>query len=291
MKVLITGSSGFIAHETIKKCQDKGWYVIGVDKRPIPEGHSQPDEFIQTDVMDLGFRDLMEVNYVIHLAWRANIGDCIRYPRESTYDNLNVTVHLIQVCKECNIEKFIFPSTASLYSHNTIPWNEDMKVEAIEPYSWQKLACETLCEMYSKQYGVPSVILRFFQVYGEFQRADTVISVFSRLIKAGKPLTLTKTKNPDVSKSGRRDFIYTGDLATAIVSAIESEYGKGEIFNVCTNKLTSIETIAETMGGEITWIPNREFDVDDHLGVNEKTKKLLNWKPEQDVLLWLKKQD
>jgi len=288
-KLLVTGCSGFIANHLIDRAQEEGWHVIGVDKRPISHYHTQPNEFIQADVFDLKFRDLQGVDAVVHLAWRTNIGDCIRHPESSARDNINMTLHLLEVCKEAKIEKFIFPSTASLYSHNTIPWTEDMTVEPIEPYSWHKLACEQLCEMYSKQYGVPSVVLRFFQVFGELQREDTVISIFQKLIKAGKTLTLTETKNPEECKSGQRDFIYAGDLAIAIMLAIKANASKAEIINICSGKLTSIEKVAKTMGGKIGWIPTRPYDVDVHEGSNKKAKSLLNWEPKIDVIKWLKK--
>lgn len=287
-RLLCTGASGFIAHHLISQAQKEGWFVVGVDKRPIPNNHSQPDEFIQTDVFDLKYLDLQNIDAVVHLAWRANIGDCIRHPEESAIDNLNMTLHLLEVCREVKIEKFVFPSTASLYSHNKTPWNEDMIVEPIEPYSWHKLACERLCEMYSKQYGVPSVVLRFFQVFGEFQREDTVIAIFQRLIKAGKTLTLTETKNSK-SKSSERDFIYTGDIAKAIMLAINSDVCKAEVINICRGKLVSIEKIAKTMGGKISWIPTRPFDVDVHHGSTNKAQSLLGFKAETDVIDWLKK--
>ena len=63
-KIMITGCSGFIGHHLIKVCQDKGWFVVGVDKRPIMKGHNEPDHFILTNVKDLGYRDLMEIDYV-----------------------------------------------------------------------------------------------------------------------------------------------------------------------------------------------------------------------------------
>lgn len=286
--IAITGCSGFIAHHTIKEAQKQGWYVVGVDKRPIPVGHSQPDEFIQTDVFDLKYLDLQNIDAVIHLAWRANIGDCIRHPETSAIDNINMTLHLLEVCREVKIEKFVFPSTASLYSHNPTPWTEDMVVEPIEPYSWHKLACEHLCEMYSKQYGVPSVVLRFFQVFGELQREDTVIAVFKRLIKAGKTLTLTKNKK-DEKKSSQRDFIYAGDIAKAIMLAVKANASKGEVFNICSGKLTSIEEIAKTMGGKIGWIPTRPFDVNIHHGDTKLAQSELGFKYETDVIDWLKK--
>lgn len=287
-KLLVTGCSGFIAEHLIKEAQAGKWFVVGVDKRPIPKNHAMPDHFIQADVKDLNARDLIGIDAVVHFAWRTNIADCLRYPRESTEDNINMSVHLMEICKEANIKKFIFPTTASLYSHNPTPWNEEMNVDPIEFYSWQKLSVERLCQMYSKCFNLPTVILRFFQVYGEFQREDTAISVFQKLKSEGKPVTLTETKNPEECKSGQRDFIYAGDIANAVMKSIKSSnVGNGEIINICTGKLTSIEKIAETMKARIKWIPTRPFDVDVHLGNPTKARVLLNWEPKVDVIDWL----
>src|SRR3990167_10689392 len=179
-KVLITGASGFLSHHISKVIQQKGWKIKAVDKRPIPYGHNLNTctasdlEFIQTDVFDLTYRDLMDCDYVIHLAWRTNIPDCVRHPEESTYQNIDMTIHLLEICKEVGIKKFIFPSTASLYAHNPTPWTEGMTLKPIDPYSWQKLAIEQAVSLYN----FPIVILRFFQVFGEFQRADTALAKF-----------------------------------------------------------------------------------------------------------------
>lgn len=289
MKVLITGASGFLAHHIIRICMSRGWYVIGVDKRPLPANHIKPDYFIQTDVMDLGFRDLMGIDMVIHLAFITNIPNSVRHPRETTYQNIDMTVHLLELCKEAKVKKFVFPSTASLYSKNPTPWTEDMPPHPIEPYSWQKLSCEYLCKMYSEVYGVPTVILRFFQVFGELQREDTALAAFMRAKQEGKPITLTETTAQSSFKSGQRDFVYAGDLANAVLTVLESDKtGKGEIFNVASGRLHSMEEIAEAIGGEVQWIPKRDYEVEIHHGNIDKLKDL-GWSPKIDVIKWLKR--
>src|SRR3990167_6644627 len=149
IKVCITGVAGFLGHHLLLEVQKKGGYSIGIDKRPIPPNHAVPDHFIQADVNDLKFRDLMGIDYVFHLAWRTNIPDCQRHPEESTRDNIVMSMHMLEVAKEAGIKKFLFHSTASLYGHNPTPWTEDMPPDPIEPYSWQKMAIEYACLMYS----------------------------------------------------------------------------------------------------------------------------------------------
>lgn len=286
--MLVTGSSGFLAQHVMPELQNNGYKVIGVDKRPLPGWC--PDKFIQTSIEDLGFRDLMGIDYVIHLGWRTNIPDCQRYPEESTKDNIQMTLHLLQKCKEAGVKKFLFPSTASLYGNNSTPWKEDMPPNPIEPYSWQKLACESLCKMYSEQYGLPTVVTRFFQIFGEHQREDTSLAIFIRMKKEGKKVTLTETTAQSTFKSGQRQFLYAGDLARAVRFVLESgENGKGEIYNVTRETVNSMEEIALALDVEVEWISKRSYEVERHEGSCEKIKNL-GWIPKVEVINWLKNQ-
>ena len=284
-KVLITGCSGFLAQHIVPAFQKAGYYVIGVDKRPLDQ--NKPDKFIQADVMDLNFRDMMGVDYVVHLAWRTNIPDCVRHPRESTHQNIDMTLHLLELAKEAGIEKFLFPSTASQYGHNPTPWTEDMNSTPIEHYSWQKRSCEIACQMYSEAFDLDTIIFRFFQVFGEYQREDTALSAFFRLKKEGKPITLTKTMAQSAFKSGQRDFVYAGDLAWALVQSVLKDVPAGEILNVASGEYHTMEDIANAVGGKVKWIPRREYEVERHHGDINKIQKMLDWGPTVNVIEWI----
>lgn len=291
MKVMITGCSGFLGHHFIQEFQNNGYFVIGVDKRPIPPGHAVPNHFIQTDVRDLGFRDLLGVDYVVHLAFVTNIPNSIRHPEETTDDNITMTIRLMEKCRETQVKKFLFPSTAALYGKNPTPWREGVVGEPIEPYGWQKLSLEFACKMYAEVMGLPTVIFRFFQIFGEFQREDTAIAKFMELKKHGKPITLTGAHTHGFFQSGRRDFIYAGDVANAVRLATESkETGKGEIFNVAGGVKVGMEEIAKAIGGEIAWIEKRAYEVDEHWADISKIKETLGWEPKVNVIEWLKSQ-
>ena len=286
-KTIITGNSGFIGHHLTTALQYRGHRVIGVDKRPIPSGHSIPDHFIQTDVRDLGFRDLHGIDYIFHLAFSTNIPNSIRHPVETTKDNIDMTIHLLECAKDANVGGVLFPSTASLYSHNPTPWKENMPPKPIEPYSWQKLSCEYACNMYKDIYDLPTTIVRLFQVFGELQRDDTALAAFLRFKAEGKPITLTETTAQSTFKSGQRDFIYAGDVAEAMVLLME-ENCKGT-YNICSGEIQTMQEIAETLKAKIKWIPRREYEVERHEGDCSKMK-LLGWEPKVNVLKWLKQQ-
>ena len=287
-KILVTGSSGFLAHHFIKHAQDRGYFVLGVDKRPIPHGHNKPNYYIQTNINDLTYKDIMGVDYVMHFAWRTNIPDCSRHPIESTEQNIDMSVRMLELAREAGVKKFLFPSTASLYGNNPTPWKEGMTPDPIEPYSWQKLSIEYACQMYSKVYKLPTLVFRFFQVYGEFQRDDTAIAAFIRSKKNGKPITLTETTAQSSFRSGQRDFVYAGDLAEALLDSLDVSVGSGEIYNVASGKIHTMEQIADALGAEVTWIPKREYEVERHLADVSNIKRDIGWEATTDVINWLK---
>ena len=284
MKTLISGSAGFLSQHIISKFQKEGHYVVGVDKRPE---RYKSDYFIQDDVRNLGYRDLLGVDFVLSMHWRTNIPDCSRHPRESTSDNIDTTIHLLELCKEAGGKKVFFPSTASLYGNNPTPWKEDMPPSPIEFYSWQKLACENACKMYAQSLGLDTVVARFFQIFGEFQREDTALAAFLRAKKNGQPITLTETTAQSSFRSGQRDFVYAGDVADAVyLLTTTNARGGGEIYNV-GGTVHTMEEIANAIGGEVKWLPRRPWEVERHEANMDKIKAL-GWSPKTDVLSWLK---
>ena len=281
-KVMVTGCSGFLGHHIIKELIEKNYYVVGVDKRPIPDNQHIPYQFILANVNDLGYRDLMDIDYVVHLAFVTNIPNSVRHPEKTTHDNICMTMHLLERCKEANVKRVLFPSTASLYSTNPTPWTEDMPPKPIEPYSWQKLSLEYACKLYNN-----TIVTRFFQIFGEFQREDTALHAFLKAKKEGKPITLTKTMAQSSFRSGQRDFIYAGDVAKAVRILLEKGQ-LGEIYNIASGKVNTMEDIANAIGTKVEWIPRRPYEVERHHGDITKITKL-GWKPYVEVLDWLKK--
>jgi nucleoside-diphosphate-sugar epimerase len=290
-KVLITGASGFIAPHLIEACNKRGWKVVGIDNKDYKESIGKLDfEFRKMDVRDLKVEDLKDVDYVFHYAWITYIPYTIEHPEETTRDNVDMTIYLLDLCVKAKIKKFMFATTASLYGENPTPWREDMQPMPIEPYSWQKLAGETACYMYSRCYGLPTVSLKLFQVFGENQRHDTSMAHFFRLREAGKPITLTETAPTSKIRTGQRDFIYVKEIAEAFCLAAESaKTGKGEVINIAMGAATPMGDIAQAIGGEVIFIPQRKFEVERHEADVSKAKDLLGFKAKVDVIDWLKK--
>jgi len=290
MKVLITGISGFIAPHLAEAALNRGWEVLGVD---ILECDVYRDQkgfvFKKKDVRDLTLQELDGIDYIFHMAFVTSIPESIEHPLETSRDSLDMTLYLLELARKAGIKKIIFPSTASLYGDNPVPWKEEMPLQPIEPYSWQKLACEYALKTWTVRYGLPSVIFRMFQVFGERQRKNTALAAFFRAKKEGKPITLTETDPGSPFRTSQRDFIYVKDIADAFVKAAESDKtGNAEVINIASGKVITMEEIAKAIGGEIVFIPKRGFEVERHEADIARARELLNWQPKTDVIEWLK---
>lgn len=290
MRALITGVSGFIGPHVVEACLKRGWVVHGIDIREYPE--EAPGFFFRrTDVRGLSVEALSGFDAVIHLAFVTNIPHSIAEPVATTRDNIEMTATLLDRAAKAKVKRLVFSSTASLYGGNPTPWTEDMPPDAIEPYSWQKLAGEHACRMWSARYGLETVSLRLFQVFGENQRPDTAMAAFFRAKKEGKPITLTETTAQSSFRTGQRDFVYVKDVAEAFCQAcVSDQVGKGEILNVGTGKVTTMEQIAKAIVGEdgpVAFIPKRGFEVERHEADISRTRILLGWEPTVEVLDWL----
>lgn len=287
--ILITGTSGFIGPHVIEASIKMNLNVFAIDKiAPNIEDKFKECNYIEKDIRDLKVEDISNIDAIIHLAFITNIPFSVANPVSTTNDNITMTAQLLDLATKAGVKKFIFSSTASLYGNNPIPWKESMLPDSIEPYSWQKLSCEYLCKMWSSRYSLKTGILRLFQVYGENQRKDTALYKFIDCKKKNIPITLTETTAQSAFKTGRRDFIYVKDVANAFIKAVLSDkICKGEILNVGTGEMTSMEQIANTIGGRVEFIPKRSFEVEAHQADLTNTNNLIDWRPSVNIIDWL----
>ena len=288
-KVLVTGSSGFIAPGVIKACLKRNWKVYGVDIKN-PKKKINQVNYIKKNVTKLEIKFLKNIDFVAHMAFKTNIPKSILNPVSYTKKNIEMTIALLEKCTKAGVKKLIFPSTASQYGRNKAPWKESMHPDPFEPYSWQKNACETLLKMWSKQYSLKTCTLRLFQVFGENPRPDTAIAKFFKAKKLNKFIPLTATTAQSSFKTGVRDFVHIDDVGEAFAKAMMSnKVGKGELINIASGKKISMKQVANEIGGKIKFIPKRSFEVDVHHADVSKAKKLINWNYKINILDWIKK--
>jgi UDP-glucose 4-epimerase len=288
-KVLITGAAGFIAPYVIREFKNNGYDVIAVDKQEV--GDKIDDVlYLRKDVRDVTVSDLQGVDIVGHFAFLTNIPFSISSPCATTDENIGMTTRLLSMATEAKIRRFLYPSTASLYGNNPIPWTEEMPGDPLEPYSFQKLATESLLRMWTKRYNLETATLRLFQVYADNPRQDGVLSIFMKAKREGRPITLTETAPGSKYRTARRDFIHLEDVARAFFAAAECKdlQEEGPVFNIAAGVPTEIGVLAEIIGGEVQYIPRRGYEVECHQADLSKTERVLGWKAKVEFVGWLR---
>ncbi len=240
MKVLVTGASGFIGSTLAERLIDEGFQVVGIDSfldyypRKIKEKNlesllSRPGfEFIEADILDADWDSILSsVGGVFHQAAiagvRASWGKSFNQYVEN---NILGTQKLLEACKDKELDKFIYASSSSVYGDTTdLPIRESSETNPISPYGVSKLAGEHLASLYSKGYGVPTVSLRYFTVYGPRQRPDMAFHKFITAVMRGDQIDIYGTGEQT------RDFTYIDDAVEANLQAFNS--GKpGEVYNI-----------------------------------------------------------
>ena len=193
---------------------------------------------------------------------------------------------MLTLSKEAGVRRFVFSSTAAVYGDvNKTVLSEDDPVSTLSPYGLQKLVGEQYCELYSKIYGIETVSLRYFNVFGE---GMPTVGSYCSLI--GSFIKRAENKEPlliygDGTQS--RDFIYVKDVVSANWAASQSDkVGKGESINIGTGEGTSVNQIAETFNLPCDFLPKR---LEPLVSVcdNTKAKSLLKWQPSVKVINWL----
>ena len=293
---LVTGGAGFIGSNLVDYLIQQGHEVICVDN----ESAECNDKFywndkacnIIGDITDYDFikNCFKDVDYVFHLAAESRLQPAIKNPIEAVYKNCVGTTTILQCAREAGVKRFVYSSTSSGYGFNPSPNVETQPDDCLNPYSASKVAAEKFCKMYSDLYGLETVVLRYFNVFGERSprkgQYAPVIGIFDRQKLSGEALTIVG------DGTQRRDFIYVGDVAKANLIAAEATLDKkyfGQVFNIGSGINYSVQEIADAISGNQTYIPKRDGEMETTWSNIEKASEILGWKPEVDVLEWIKK--
>jgi len=287
MKILITGIAGFIGSNLADKLIEQGHNVIGIDN--LSTGKKENLNFkctfinedlvtIPTDALDMIMKN---VDYVFHVAAKARVQPSIIDPLGFNDNNVKATLKLLDsAARAKTVKRFIFSSSSSVYGNgDKLPFEETMTPDPISPYALQKLIGEQYCQLYSKIYGLDTVCLRYFSVFGNRQPTSgaycTILGIFTRQHMAGDALTITNDGEQ------KRDFTHVSDVVNANILAMK--YNKniplnGQCFNIGFGKNTSINEIASYFGGEKKYIGN-VLEPKETLADNYKARTILRWKP------------
>ncbi|MBU1032937.1 MAG: NAD-dependent epimerase/dehydratase family protein [Patescibacteria group bacterium] len=284
MKYLITGGAGFIGSNAADALLKEGHEVRIIDNLStgklsnIPQGA----EFHKLDFTDLeSIRPVFEgVDGVFHFGALARIPYSIENPIDSAMTNVMGTLNVLVAARDAKVKRLVYSASSSAYGNQaTLPQTPDMPAHPLNPYGLHKYIGELNAEQFSRFYGLETVCLRYFNVYGP-RMADegayvTVISIFARQKKAGEPLTI----QGDGEQT--RDFTHVYDVVRANMLAMTSpKVGKGEVVNIGCGKKFSINHIAKVIGGPTHTVEGRVGEAKDSLADISLTKELLGWEPQ-----------
>lgn len=249
MKVLVTGGAGFIGSHVAEALVAQGWEVAVLDnfatglERNIPAAA----ELIRGDAGDdaLLARAVRGCRTVFHLAAVSSVQDSVDRPLEVHGANLTATLSLLEAAAREGVGRFVFSSSAAVYGNTEGRLaREDMKTNPLSHYAVQKLASEHYCAVYHALHGLETVCLRYFNVYGPRQRADSpysgVIAKFSDAACDGRP--------PLIFGDGgqTRDFVHVSDVVAANLAAatVPAAAVAGGVFNIGSGRSVSVAELA-----------------------------------------------
>ena len=295
MKVLVTGGAGFIGSHLVERLLQAGHGVDVLDefndfydpriKRANLQAVRERICIHEADIRDAATvaRIVSTGGYgsIIHLAARAGVRPSIKEPRLCIDANIIGTYNLLEAARQAGIRRFINASSSSVYGVlKTAPFREDMALtQTISPYAATKLAAEQLCSNYSHLYGMRTVSLRFFTVYGPRQRPDLAIHKFTRFIHEGKPI------DQYGDGSTRRDYTYIDDIIQGVMACLTYEGQLCDVFNLGESQTTTltelIQAIEQTLGRKalINRMPDQPGDVPLTYADISKARSLLHYDP------------
>jgi UDP-glucose 4-epimerase len=294
MNCLVTGGAGFIGSNLVDKLIELGHSVICIDNESAecheqfywnPKANNYKYDICDYDKIAHLFNG---IDYVFHVASDARIQPAILNPRKSIESNAVGTANVIELARINKVKRFIYSSTSSAYGKKAIlPNVETQASDPLTPYSTAKVFGENLARVYYNLYGLETISLRYFNVYGDRQplkgQYAPVIGLFLKQYDEGSPLTVIG------DGSQRRDFTHISDIVEANILASEVSHGFGEVYNIGYGSNYSIIDIANMISNDVKFIPSRIGEVQETLASNEKFKGLTGWTPKVSLIDWLQK--
>jgi len=297
MKVLVTGGTGFVGTNLIRRLLKDGHEVISVDNYStgVKENEQKGCQYYNFDISERDVpygrmywpkstKVIDEVGYpdvIFHMAALARIQPSLEHPASHIKNNFNSTLHILELARKKNIPVVYAGSSSvhcGLYG---------------SPYAWSKYGGEELCRLYSSVYDTPTAICRFYNVYGPHQILGSeyaaVIGIWIDQYKKGEPLTITDEGEQ------RRDFTHIDDIVDGLVKCGDGLLGensseiRGEVFELGRGVNHSMNEIVDMFGEHPRkYIPARKGEYPVTLCEDTKAHELLGWKPIVDIKDYIK---
>jgi len=309
-QVIVTGAAGFIGSNLTDKLLNLGAKVIGIDnfyngrlENLKYASKNKNFQFQKGDIRDQSFiLDIcQDIDIIYHLAAFTNVPESVKMPENCNNVNVNGILNILNAARRMDVRRVIFASSSAVFGDTpTLPKREDMRRVPISPYGVSKMACESYVQVFSKLYGLSTISLRYFNVFGPRQRDSPYSGVIA--IWLGRIL-----RNEDLIIYGdgknSRDFTYIEDIIQANFLAAESEVS-GEIVNIGAGSPITLTELAKLMLKltnseylKIKYTDPRPGDIIHSFADISKAKQLLDYKPKynqeqglRDYIKWYNKE-
>jgi len=282
MNTLVTGGAGFIGSNLVERLIKDGHRVTIIDNLSTGkrENLHKDAEFFELDIAELdAIKPVFEKKDVVfHIAALPRLTRSIEDPASTFKSNVTGTLNVLLAARDEGAKRVVYSASSSAYGfQDRLPLSEDMPAKPLNPYGLSKYIGEELCAQFTNFYGLGTISLRYFNVYGPRMDVEgdyaTVIGKFLRLKSEGKPLAIIGDGKQT------RDFTNVRDVAEANILASQIEGGGGEVINIGAGSNHSVQEIADIIGGEHAYVSERPGEVRDTLADISKAKKLLGWQP------------
>lgn len=281
-RAVVTGGAGFIGSHMVDALILRGWTVDIIDNMSggKAEHINAKANFHRVDIRnyDAIVPIMSGAHRVFHFAALPRVQYSIDFPQETNEVNAHGALNVLHAAQEGGVGRVIYSGSSSAYgNHPVLPLHEELPSRPVSPYALQKFIGEEYARIYADIHGLPTVTLRYFNVYGPRMDPDgayaLVIGKFLKMRKLGIPLTITGTGEQT------RDCTHVSDVVRANLLAAESKnVGKGEAINIGSGGRISVNKLAQMIGGPIEYIAVRKETMHTQADV-QKAKTLLGWEP------------
>jgi UDP-N-acetylglucosamine/UDP-N-acetyl-alpha-D-glucosaminouronate 4-epimerase len=291
-KYLVTGGAGFIGSHIVKRLVNDGGQVRVVDNLSTGQARRldalrSAIQFIEGDlaVEAIARRAVEGIDFVLHQAAVPSVQRSVADPVGTNRSNVTATLNLLESCRRAGVRRLVYAASSSAYGDTEVlPKHEDMPSNPLSPYALQKFVGERYCRLYHELFGVETISLRYFNVFGPGQdphsEYSAVIPKFIKGLLAKQPITIYG----DGEQS--RDFTYIDNVVEANLLALEAPDAAGKMCNIgCGERITlnRLVTLLEQQLGtkaQVSYTPPNAGDVRNSLADIERAKVLLRYRPE-----------
>jgi nucleoside-diphosphate-sugar epimerase len=278
--VLVTGGGGFIGSLLSERLLKRGYRVRVLDNLSfgrrdwVPEGA----EFLKGDIRDLEAcrQACSGVSGVFHAAAMSRAGPSLEAIDTCTQQNIVGTQNMLIAARDAKVRKFVYSGSSTYYGSQVVAHREDMRGQFLNFYSLSKYVGEEYCRLFDRAFGLPTVTLRYFNVYGPHQPQTgayaLVLGIFLKRWRDSEVLEIHGTGEQ------RRDFVHVRDVADCNIAALESAV-HDDVFNVGSGTNISIKDLANLISDKQAHGPSRPGDAQETLADISKTVSVFDWRP------------